>query len=233
MEQVGGRDVHCRCDAGGHATRLVVVTGGPGAGKTAVLELARHATCEHVVVLPEAAGIVFGGGFPRHTTDLGRRAAQRVIIHAERQMELLFTAEADASVVLCDRGTLDGLAYWPGDPDELLVECGPQATLASELARYARVVHLRTPNAGDGYDHSNPLRIEDARTAREIDERILDIWSGHPHRVVVEAHTDFPTKAAEALRAILATVPDCCRPIARVGAGVGAVAAGEQGAADA
>ncbi len=45
-----------------HDMRRIVLTGGPGAGKTAVLELVRQEFCAHVTVLPEAAGIVFGGG---------------------------------------------------------------------------------------------------------------------------------------------------------------------------
>jgi hypothetical protein len=57
----------------------VVITGGPGAGKTAVLELVARSFCPHVAILPEAATIVFGGGFPRHTTTVGLMAAQRAI----------------------------------------------------------------------------------------------------------------------------------------------------------
>ena len=40
-------------------SRRIALTGGPGAGKTAVLELARRLLCEHVHILPEAPGIVF------------------------------------------------------------------------------------------------------------------------------------------------------------------------------
>ena len=41
----------CRC-AQPHQRRRVVLTGGPGAGKTAVLELVRRTFCHHVDVLP-------------------------------------------------------------------------------------------------------------------------------------------------------------------------------------
>lgn len=51
----------------------VVLTGGPGAGKTAVLELVRRAVCRHVRVLPEAASVVYGGGFPRESIAHPRR----------------------------------------------------------------------------------------------------------------------------------------------------------------
>lgn len=41
----------CGCAGHRHVTRQVVLTGGLGAGKTAVLDLARHRFCEHVRVL--------------------------------------------------------------------------------------------------------------------------------------------------------------------------------------
>jgi predicted ATPase len=95
---------------------MVVLTGGSGAGKTAILELARRYFCKHVDVLPEAAGILFGGGFPRLPSDAGRRAAQRAIFHVQTALEDL-SITANAAVTLCDRGTVDSLAYWPGAAD--------------------------------------------------------------------------------------------------------------------
>lgn len=43
--------------------------------------------CDHVRLLPEAAGVVFGGGFPRDDDPQCRRAAQRAIFHGERVFE--------------------------------------------------------------------------------------------------------------------------------------------------
>lgn len=206
----------CACDAD-HVPRLVVVTGGPGAGKTAVLELARRTLCEHVVVLPEAAGIVYGGGFPRRPSDAGRRAVQRVIWQTERQLEWLEQTEPRAALVLCDRATVDGLAYWPGSDEELLAEFGTD--MATELARYDAVVHLRTPDRAHGYNHSNPLRTEDSRTARAIDEQILALWTDHPDRVVIDEHHDFAEKAEQALAAIRSHVPACCASAGTLGDG--------------
>lgn len=74
----------CSCADGRHDPQLVVITGGPGAGKTAVLELARRSLGRHVLVLPEAAGIVFGGGFP---SEAAQRASQRAIFHIQRETE--------------------------------------------------------------------------------------------------------------------------------------------------
>jgi hypothetical protein len=76
------------CDCGDrHVPRRVVLTGGPGAGKTAVLELIRLFFCEHVKTLAEAAGIVFGGRFPRSDSPPLRQAAQRAIYHVQRELD--------------------------------------------------------------------------------------------------------------------------------------------------
>jgi hypothetical protein len=104
----------CKC-TGPHVHTRMVLTGGPGGGKTAVLELVRQHFCEHVYVLHEAAGIVFGGGFPRASHDAGLRAAQRAIFYVQRELEAAAEAENPA-IVLCDRATIDGAAYWPGPP---------------------------------------------------------------------------------------------------------------------
>lgn len=195
------------CECGGvHEPRLVVLTGGPGAGKTAVLELIRQAFCEHVVVLPEAAGILFGGGFPRRQHDTSRRAAQRAIYHVQRELESATTALQPA-VMLCDRGTVDGHAYWPG-ADDFWQQVG--TTLEAELARYHAVIHLRVA-PDSAYNHDNPLRLESATEARRVDDRILIAWGTHPHRIVLEAEDDFLNKAAKAIEAIKHEVPACCR----------------------
>jgi predicted ATPase len=201
----------CSCNGPHQERRRIVITGGPGAGKTAVLELARQVLCSHVAILPESAGIVFGGGFPRETNDAGARAAQRAIFHIQRELETLADAAAPA-IVLCDRGTVDGTVYWRG-PGDLCTDVG--TTLNAELARYDLVIHLRCPGRTRGYNHVNPLRIESAEDARELDARILSAWHSHPRRIVVDAHRRFIDKAEHVLDAIRAELPACCaaRPI--------------------
>jgi predicted ATPase len=190
-----------------HERKRIVLTGGPGGGKTAVLELIRLNFCEHVRVLPEAAGIVFGGGFPRGESVAVRQAAQRAIFYVQRELE----ATADAAlpaIVLCDRGTVDGAAYWTGDAD---FWSAVSTTLENELRRYDAVIHLRTPGASNGYNHRNPLRIETVEAAAALDARILALWESHPHRYVVEASPDFLAKAREALDLLRMQLPECCR----------------------
>lgn len=190
-----------------HTPRRVVLTGGPGAGKTAVLELIRLFFCEHVKTLPEAAGIVFGGRFPRSDSPPLRQAAQRAIFHIQRELESVADAD-NAAVVLCDRGTVDCAAYWTGEGD-LFSAVG--TTRAIELARYDTVIHLQPPTSPHAYNHDNPLRLESIEEAAAIDARLTAQWAEHPRRFVVEQTEDFLHKAARALALLRNEVPECCR----------------------
>lgn len=212
-------NLNCQCNLTEHEPKLVVLTGGPGAGKTAVLELARRNFCEHIAVLPEAASIVFGGGFIRRDSLAGKKSAQRAIFRIQRELESLVLEEKRSAVILCDRGTLDGLAYWPDSEESYWKENG--TTRDQELARYAAVIHLRTPQAHQGYNLSNPVRIETADQAALIDRKIFEAWSGHPNRVFVESAEDFIAKAEKAVELIKRHLPECCRshPIPEIKSG--------------
>lgn len=198
--------VQCGCHER-HESRRVVLTGGPGAGKTAVLELVRQHFCRHVDVLPESASILFSGGFRRGASPAGRAATQRAIFHTQRGLEAVTEAEVDAALVVCDRGTVDGFAYWPS-ADDFFLAMG--SSRGAELARYAGVVHLRTPSVAS-YNHDNPLRIENAVEAAAIDARIADAWRGHAHYAVVESTVKFLEKAQAAIALLEPWVPACCR----------------------
>lgn len=190
-----------------HGSRRVVLTGGPGAGKTAVLELVKQSFCLHVLVLPESAGIVFGGGFPRRTDLAAAQAAQRAIFYVQRELENAAEGENPA-VILCDRGTVDGAAYWTGRPD-LWTSVG--TSLHAELTRYSAVIHMRVPGEASGYDHSNPLRLESAEEAAKIDRHIGDLWSKHPRVYSIDPQETFIAKAAKVLEVLKEQVPECCR----------------------
>ncbi len=199
----------CACKVKSHDTRLVVLTGGPGAGKTAVLELVRKVLCEHVAILPEAASILFGGGFWRLDSPTGKMAAQRAIFHVQNEMQRLVLDEKKWSMGLCDRGTLDGLAYWPGKESEYLATLS--TTLEREFQKYKAVIHLRSPSLARGYNYQNPIRVESAELAAKIDDKIHEIWKRHPNYSQIESTDDFIHKVQRAATQIQSYVPGCCR----------------------
>ncbi len=198
----------CDCHQSHSGTKFIVVTGGPSAGKTAVLEILRKELCQHIAILPEAASIVFGGGFWRLESASARQASQRAILHIQNEMETLVRGEEKWAVALCDRGLLDGLAYWPGDEADFFKVSG--LDMEKVYSRYHAVVHLRTPNAATGYNLQNPLRIENAAQAIAIDEKIASVWSKHPRYQAVENAQNFMEKAEKAKNLIISYLPECC-----------------------
>ena len=136
-----------------------------------------------------------------------RRAAQRAIFYVQRELEAA-AADDNPAILLCDRGTVDGSAYWP-DSDDLWATVG--TTLDEQLHRYNAVIHLRTPTMADGYNHQNPLRVESAAEALALDASIMHAWERHPRRFVVEPSADFLDKAARVLDILRGELPECCR----------------------
>lgn len=199
----------CSCKIVSHETKLVVLTGGPGAGKTAVLEFIRKELCEHIAILPEAASILFGGGFWRLDSDYAKRAAQRAIYHVQSEMENLVINEKRWSLGLCDRGTLDGLAYWPGTEGDFYATL--KTDKQAELKKYAAIIHLSSPSIDMGYNFQNPIRTETPEQAVMIDQKIHDVWKDHSHYSFVKSKRSFIEKILEASKLIQTQVPECCK----------------------
>ncbi len=199
----------CSCKEKHDVSQFVVLTGGPGAGKTAVLEFVRKALCEHIAILPEAASILFGGGFWRLDSPSGKKAAQRAIYHVQEEMQKLVIEEKKWSMGLCDRGTLDGLAYWPEAESEFFATLN--TNLDMEFKKYKAVIHLRSPSLEKGYNYQNPIRVESAELAAQIDQRIHEIWKNHSNYFLIESAADFTTKLQMAAKHIQSLIPECCK----------------------
>jgi predicted ATPase len=171
----------------------IVLTGGPGGGKTTAIDLFRREIGKRVVVVPESATMLFSGGFPRSPEIHARKSAQAAIFQVQRHLEEVQAALYPDRILLCDRGTIDGAAFWPGGTSEFFDFVG--TTLVKELARYDAVLFFETAAAGGmPIEGGNPTRIESNEEAVEIDRRLRDIWSNHPCMVVVPHHPSFVKK---------------------------------------
>jgi hypothetical protein len=178
--------------------RRVVFTGGPAAGKTAIVDVLQRHLRSRIAVLPEAATTLFAGGFPRPTDPAGRRLVQQAIFTVQRSLEGIFAIEHPELPHVCDRGGLDGAAYWPGGLQRFLGAMG--TTLDSEYRRYDAVIFLET-SAHDpkSYPSPNPHRVESLAQARQIDRALHEIWQDHPNFFFVGHETRFYEKVAACL----------------------------------
>lgn len=157
----------------------IVVTGGPGGGKTTAADLFRREIGPRLVVVPEVATMLFAGGFPRQVGDEARRSVQRAIYHVQRNLEEVQSASYPDRVLLCDRGTVDGAAYWPPDHVDFFEHMG--SSLDAELRRYHAVIFFESAAVGGlGIEGGNPTRIEGLAEAAKLDARLHALWSRHP-----------------------------------------------------
>lgn len=178
----------------------VVVTGGPSGGKTTLLEALKKELGPRVALVPEAATILYRGGFPRSKDKIAAMHTQRSIYFVQRELEFLYALEGRPSrLVVCDRGSLDGIAYWPRSEADFFKSLA--STRRRELGRYDWVLHLDTA-AKHFYDDSNPVRTESFREALALNERIKKAWRGHPRRLVISQSDDFLSKMTMALAVI-------------------------------
>lgn len=179
----------------------VVLTGGPGGGKTTAADLFRRELGGRVVLVPESATLLFGGGFPRPSEPEAQRAVQRAIYHVQSSLEEVHAVCHPSAFLLCDRGTVDGAAYWPDGPDGFFRTLG--TTLETELSRYDAVVFFQSA-AVDGWEiqGGNPTRTEGTDRAAELDERLRRLWSQHPRFEMIPHDRSFWRKLSRGLAVI-------------------------------
>ena len=182
----------------------IVLTGGPGGGKTTAAELFRRELGSRVVIVPEAATILFSGGFPRSREPGASRAAQTAIYQVQRNLEDVQSELYPDRILLCDRGTVDGAVYWPVDGDFF---DAMQTTLEEELARYDAVVFFETAaRGGESIEGGNPVRIESEEEAVELDRALRRLWSKHARFSLVPNASSFFQKITFGLAAIQSIV---------------------------
>ena len=193
---------------GDHLCRIAL-TGGPGGGKTTAADMFRREVGERVIVVPESATMLFSGGFPRSDELEARRSVQRAIFHVQRNLEELQSSRFPGRVLLCDRGTVDGGAYWPEAPGaepgqaphDFFANLG--TTLDAELARYDAVIFFETAAVGNfSIETGNPARIETNQEAIELDMRLRELWRQHPNFVLIHHNHSFMAKIFEGLHVL-------------------------------
>ena len=178
----------------------IVLTGGPGGGKTTAADLFRREIGKKVVIVPETATMLFTGGFPRVGEPRARAATQRAIFHAQVALEDIQGALYPGRVLLCDRGTIDGAAFWPDEAPQGFFE-SLNTTLEEELKRYDAVIFFESAAVGDiAIEGGNPARTESNEEARQLDKRLRETWSKHPNFYFVPHSESFFFKLQHGLQ---------------------------------
>jgi predicted ATPase len=183
------------------AVRRIVLTGGPGSGKSTAAAFLAREFVDDLWVLPESATLLYKGGMPRSRSPLGVQIAQRAIFSTQRSLEAANYLQHPDRVQLCDRSTIDGAAYWPDGADAFFQSMN--TTRQRELARYDAVVFMHSAALlPAGYERDLDVRTEDRDEAIELDRLMFDLYADHPHMVAIESSASFLDKLIAVRNAI-------------------------------
>ncbi|MBR5869362.1 MAG: AAA family ATPase [Clostridia bacterium] len=181
----------------------IVITGGPCAGKsTAMSWIGENFTKLGYTVLfvPETATELITGGVAPWTCG-SQDDFQTGLIRLQLAKEAVFAQAAagmkgDKILMVCDRGALDARAYMtPEGYTEVLRSLGQSEVELRD--GYDAVFHLVTAARGaETYytTQNNAARTETPEEARQLDDKVIAAWTGHPHLRVIDNSTDFAGK---------------------------------------
>jgi len=179
----------------------IVITGGPGGGKTTALDLFKRELKDAVCVVPESASAIFASGVIRSEKFEVVKLIQKTIYDYQKNIESIYSVQNKGDILLCDRGTLDGLAYWPNSQESFFEMTG--TTLEDELKRYDAVIFFETAaQVGGDITSNNPFRNESNEKSIELDKKLKSIWKQHPQFFLVRSESSFVSKIMKGIDVI-------------------------------
>ena len=193
------------------AITKIVLTGGPGAGKTTGLSRIEGAFKKlgyTVLFVPETATELITGGVSPQTCGSNleyQKCQMRLQLEKERVFEeAARSMKAEKILIVCDRGTMDNKAYMSEvEFARLLREMGLSEVQLRDS--YDAVFHMVTAAKGARKFYTtenNKARTETPEQAAARDDRLIAAWTGHPHLRVIDNATGFEEK----LRRLIAEI---------------------------
>jgi predicted ATPase len=182
----------------------ICLTGGPCAGKSTLLSSLQQSMAGrsgvNLFCVPEAATLLVGGGLQwkdmsEEKTVEFQLALLNVQLSLEDQFYRVAKATKQPSLILSDRGTMDGRAYCTeAQFNEILRRGG--WSIQELRDRYDAVVHMVSAAIGapQFYNLDNPARFESRDEAVKADEKLRQMYLGHPLVRVFDNSTSFTKK---------------------------------------
>lgn len=183
----------------------IVLTGGPCAGKTTAMSWIQNAFTERgyrVLFVPETATELITGGVSPSTcgSNLDYQCCQ-MILQAEKEkifLDAASTMKDEKILIVCDRGLMDNKAYMTNAEYQIVLD-RMHTDEVSIRDRYDAVFHLVSaangaPEIYAKNKENNPARSESIDQAVELDNKLIQSWTGHPHLRVIDNSTSFEEK---------------------------------------
>lgn len=200
----------------------IVLTGAPAAGKTTALNYLYDklsALGFRVYKVPEVARIVLGAGLS-HLDFSDDFPLQNALLLGQLNLEITFNNLAsafhsqlpddkDAKIILLfDRGRMDVKAFTSPHTWQTILHDQRLSEVDLRDAPYDGIIHMVTAAIGAEAAYVNDdVRKETPAMARELDQKIQDAWTGHPHMTIIGNKDDgLEGKMKRTLSAVLRLV---------------------------
>lgn len=193
--------------------KKIVLTGGPCAGKTtALVKVIEHFSSlgYKVFTIPEVPTMFSQSGMDYLTQNRalfyeGEKATLEIQLALEDKFQHMAEQCDEPTMIICDRGAMDISAYMEPQLWKDITAAVGISTTDLRDHRYDAVLHL--VSAADGAEKyyttaNNKQRTEGLEMAREVDKRVINAWTGHPHLRVINNHEDFNNKLHRVLKEI-------------------------------
>jgi predicted ATPase len=192
--------------------KRIVLAGGPGSGKSTILEALILRFQNELCVVEEAATyLIVNCWFKPPFFGEYLLLFQARVSNLQREWEDAGVGQAQENGmkgILCDRGRVDGPAYLQGNILEW--ETLLKTTLQAELSRYTLVLFLEMPDEAQyrRIASSNPVRFEPWKEAKPLSDRLTAAWSLHPQFNRIP-YIPVPDRIAHVESLIQAHINDC------------------------
>ena len=190
--------------------KRIVLTGGPGSGKTTVIERIKKNYEEmgyKVIIVDETATHLINMGIrPFGENAIDMVDFQELVLKEQLEKEKLVDKSLeymnnDKIIIVYDRGALDNRAYVNNEEFENVLSRFDNITISTLMEKYDLVIDLVSRE--DFYTlENNTARTEDVTTALELGNKTLKSWLGHENIKIVLPKDDIEDKINEVLNII-------------------------------
>lgn len=191
--------------------KKIVITGGPCGGKSTAMGLIKNEFEKlgyTVLFVPETATELINGGVAPWTTGTVLDC-QIGIMKLQLAKESVFleagkTMPCEKLLIVCDRGAMDNKAYIDDEGFQRVLQ-SVNETEVNLRDSYDAVFHLVTTAKGavEFYTtENNTARIETVEQAAALDDKLISVWTGHPHLRIIDNSTDFENKMKRLIKEI-------------------------------
>mmetsp|Transcript_5962 Transcript_5962/g.22628 ORF Transcript_5962/g.22628 Transcript_5962/m.22628 type:complete len:363 (-) Transcript_5962:36-1124(-) len=170
-----------------------------------------------VLTLPELATMFIGSGvkFPQFgpMTSDQILELQTCMIRAQMALEDVYYRLAKSSgeptLILCDRGVIDGRAYMTPLEFQVMLDTNDWNLMQLRDQRYDCVIHMVSAAIGAESFYTlenNKARSESLYQSQMIDKKLREVYIGHPYLFVVNNHTGFEEKIEKVVNIVASII---------------------------